>query len=46
MLGMFATLIALFLIHRRQRDQEREKRLQYWCEQVSVPHPAFLMPSF
>ncbi|KAG1898016.1 uncharacterized protein F5891DRAFT_956275 [Suillus fuscotomentosus] len=31
--GMFATLIALFLIHRRQRDQEREKRLQYWCEQ-------------
>ncbi|KAG2148493.1 hypothetical protein BD769DRAFT_1412501 [Suillus cothurnatus] len=31
--GMFATLIVLFLIHRRQRDQEREKRLQYWLEQ-------------
>lgn len=31
--GMFATLITLFLIHRRQRDQEREKRLQYWREQ-------------
>ncbi|KAG1734736.1 uncharacterized protein EDB91DRAFT_1146585 [Suillus paluster] len=31
--GMFATLITLFLVHRRQRDQEREKRLQYWREQ-------------
>ncbi|KAH7888578.1 hypothetical protein F5I97DRAFT_717186 [Phlebopus sp. FC_14] len=31
--GMFATLISLFLIHRRQRDIEREKRLQYWREQ-------------
>ncbi|KIJ67911.1 hypothetical protein HYDPIDRAFT_173663 [Hydnomerulius pinastri MD-312] len=31
--GMFATLVTLFLIHRRQRDQEREKRLQYWREQ-------------
>ncbi|KIK37175.1 hypothetical protein CY34DRAFT_93215 [Suillus luteus UH-Slu-Lm8-n1] len=31
--GMFVTLIGLFLIHRRQRDQEREKRLQYWHEQ-------------
>ncbi|KAG1815923.1 uncharacterized protein BJ212DRAFT_1447001 [Suillus subaureus] len=34
--GMFATLIALFLIHRRQRDQEREKRLQYWLEQNAL----------
>eukprot|EP00919_Chromeraceae_sp_WS-2016_P066795 GHVR01158001.1.p1 GENE.GHVR01158001.1~~GHVR01158001.1.p1 ORF type:complete len:204 (+),score=10.83 GHVR01158001.1:286-897(+) len=35
--GMFATLITLFILHRRQRDVEREKRLQYWREQVSVP---------
>jgi len=34
--GMFATLITLFLIHRRQRDVEREKRIQYWNEQVSI----------
>lgn len=31
--GMLATLISLFMIHRRQRDQEREKRIQYWREQ-------------
>ncbi|KAG6334245.1 hypothetical protein ID866_4836 [Astraeus odoratus] len=31
--GMFATLVSLFMIHRRQRDQEREKRAQYWREQ-------------
>eukprot|EP00919_Chromeraceae_sp_WS-2016_P066796 GHVR01158002.1.p1 GENE.GHVR01158002.1~~GHVR01158002.1.p1 ORF type:complete len:214 (+),score=11.66 GHVR01158002.1:286-927(+) len=31
--GMFATLITLFILHRRQRDVEREKRLQYWREQ-------------
>jgi hypothetical protein len=36
LLGMFATLITLFLIHRRQRDEEREKRVQYWREQVST----------
>ncbi|KAG1867327.1 hypothetical protein F4604DRAFT_1776886 [Suillus subluteus] len=34
--GMFATLITLFLIHRRQRDKEREKRLQYWLEQNAL----------
>lgn len=32
--GMFLTLLVLFLVHRRQRDAEREKRLQYWREQV------------
>lgn len=32
--GMFGTLIGLFFFHRRQRDDEREKRLQYWREQV------------
>jgi len=31
--GMIATLIILFFLHRRQRDAEREKRLQYWREQ-------------
>ena len=33
-LGMIATLFVLFRIHGRQRDDEREKRLQYWREQV------------
>ncbi|KAL0956045.1 hypothetical protein HGRIS_002217 [Hohenbuehelia grisea] len=31
--GMFGTLIGLFIMHRRQRDVEREKRVQYWREQ-------------
>jgi len=31
--GMSAILVALFFAHRKQRDQEREKRLQYWREQ-------------
>jgi len=31
--GMFGTLFALFFLHRRQRDAEREKRAQYWREQ-------------
>ncbi|KAI5123961.1 hypothetical protein M0805_006373 [Coniferiporia weirii] len=31
--GMFGTLIALFFFHGKQRDAEREKRLQYWREQ-------------
>ena len=32
--GLFGTLLALFFVHSRQRDNEREKRLQYWREQV------------
>lgn len=36
LLGMFAALSTLYVIHRRQRDVEREKRIQYWHEQVSV----------
>lgn len=32
--GIFGTLFGLFYLHRSQRDQEREKRLQYWREQV------------
>lgn len=35
--GMFATLLGLFILHRRHRDQEREKRVQYWREQASAP---------
>ncbi|KAI0035876.1 hypothetical protein K488DRAFT_76341 [Vararia minispora EC-137] len=31
--GIIGTLVALFFIHARQRDAEREKRLQYWREQ-------------
>jgi hypothetical protein len=31
--GMLGTLIALFFFHRRHRDTERERRLQYWREQ-------------
>jgi len=31
---MFGTLIGLFCFHRKQRDSEREKRMQYWKEQV------------
>ncbi|KAI0000395.1 hypothetical protein BJV77DRAFT_973648 [Russula vinacea] len=31
--GMIGTLYLLFSIHGRQRDNEREKRLQYWREQ-------------
>lgn len=33
-LGMIATLVFLFIVHGRQREDEREKRLQYWREQV------------
>lgn len=33
--GMSGTLTLLFLIHRRQRDNEREKREQYWREQYA-----------
>jgi hypothetical protein len=35
--GMFGTLFALYFTHRKQRDEEREKRLQYWREQVWQP---------
>ncbi|KAI3615564.1 hypothetical protein WG66_011765 [Moniliophthora roreri] len=32
-LATFGTLLVLFLVHRRQRDIDREKRMQYWREQ-------------
>ncbi|KAJ3788664.1 hypothetical protein GGU10DRAFT_285956 [Lentinula aff. detonsa] len=32
-IGMFGTLIGLFFLHLKQRDAERERRLQYWREQ-------------
>jgi hypothetical protein len=31
--GMVGTLVALYFVHRRERDAEREKRIQYWREQ-------------
>ena len=31
---MIGTLVFLFIVHGRQRESEREKRLQYWREQV------------
>jgi hypothetical protein len=31
--GTGGTLTGLYLAHRKQRDAEREKRLQYWREQ-------------
>jgi len=34
--GIFGTLAGLFIVHRRQRDSEREKRMQYWREQVRL----------
>lgn len=34
LLAIFGTFAALFIVHRRQRDDEREKRMQYWREQV------------
>ena len=34
--GMTVTLVILFMVHGRQREDEREKRLQYWREQVIV----------
>lgn len=30
---MLATLVGMFFLHRKQRQIEREKRLQYWREQ-------------
>ncbi|KAJ8481514.1 hypothetical protein ONZ45_g15292 [Pleurotus djamor] len=31
--GMIGTLVGLFFLHRKQRDADREKRVQYWREQ-------------
>jgi len=31
--GMTGTLMALFLLHNKEREKEREKRIQYWREQ-------------
>jgi len=33
---MVGTLFGLFLLHRKNRDQEREKRAAYWREQVRL----------
>ncbi|KAH8828318.1 hypothetical protein DL96DRAFT_1602678 [Flagelloscypha sp. PMI_526] len=31
--SLFGVLFGLFFVHRKQRDTEREKRMQYWREQ-------------
>jgi hypothetical protein len=33
--AIFGTLATLFIVHRKQRDTEREKRIQYWREQTA-----------
>jgi hypothetical protein len=46
---MIGTLVFLFSLHRRQRESEREKRLQYWREQVKalfVPSPSPLTHTY
>jgi hypothetical protein len=32
---MFSTLFGLFFLHGKQREAEREKRMQYWREQTA-----------
>ncbi|EJD53791.1 hypothetical protein AURDEDRAFT_110538 [Auricularia subglabra TFB-10046 SS5] len=34
--GITFTMIALYLVHRRGRDDEHEKRTQYWREQTAM----------
>jgi hypothetical protein len=34
--GMVGVLIGLFIVHRKQRDRERERRAQYWREQNAL----------
>jgi hypothetical protein len=38
-LGMGGMLFGLFTLHRKQREREREKRVQYWREQVRYSSP-------
>lgn len=33
---MLGTLVGLYFLHRKTREQEREKRTQYWREQVRL----------
>jgi hypothetical protein len=42
--GMLGTLVGLYFLHRRTREQEREKRTQYWHEQVILSFPAVYHP--
>ena len=39
--GMSGTLVGLFFLHLKQREQAREKRMQYWREQVRVILPFY-----
>jgi len=34
--GMIGTMVGLFFFHSRNRDQDREKRMQYWREQNAL----------
>jgi hypothetical protein len=34
--GMGGTLFGLYVVHRRERDAERERRVQYWREQHAL----------
>jgi hypothetical protein len=36
---MFGTLVGLYFLHRKTREEEREKRTQYWREQVCLLLP-------
>lgn len=33
-IGVIATLVGMFFMHKKERDAERDKRVQYWQEQV------------
>lgn len=39
---MLVTLVLLSLVHRRQREEARERRQHYWHEQVPMIHDAIL----
>jgi len=41
---MFVTLFGLFFFHGKQREVEREKRMQYWREQVCAISGTFTLP--
>jgi hypothetical protein len=42
---MLGTLLALYFVHRRERDAEREKRRAYWREQSAFRQNIALMRS-
>ncbi|KAI0949628.1 hypothetical protein AcW1_009177 [Taiwanofungus camphoratus] len=36
MAGVIATLVGMFFMHKKERDAERDKRVQYWQEQNAL----------